>query len=83
MKDKTIKSPVIQSRYTWSNWCVGLWRAGSNVGSAKGGRASVNMKKIVRRMDGSILSRPSADKVIAWSQTSEGLRWDLFYNRLL
>lgn len=42
MKDKTIKSPVIQSRYTWSNWCVALWRAGSNVGTMKGGRALVN-----------------------------------------
>lgn len=83
VKDKTIKSPVIQSRYTRSNWCVALWRASSNVSSVKGGRALVNMEKIVRKMDGSILSRPAADKVIAWVQTSEGLRWDLFYNRLL
>lgn len=28
VKDKTIKSPVIQSRYTRRNWCVALWRAG-------------------------------------------------------
>lgn len=26
VKDKTIKSPIIQSRYTSSNWCVALWR---------------------------------------------------------
>lgn len=72
MKDKTIKSPVIKSRYTWSNWCVALWRVGSNVGSVKGGRGLVNTEKIARRMDSSILSRPSADKVIAWVQLQKG-----------
>lgn len=78
-KDKTIKSPVIQSRYTRSNWCVALWRVGSNVGSVKGGRGLVNTEKIVRRMDGSIVSRQG----YCLGSTSERLRWDLFYNRLL
>lgn len=27
VKDKTIKNPFIQPRYTRSNWCVDLWRA--------------------------------------------------------
>lgn len=72
MKDKTIKSPVIQSRYTWSNWSVVLSRAGSNVRSVKAGRGLVNTEKIARRMDGHILSRPSADKVIAWVQLQKG-----------
>ena len=35
VKDKTIKSPVIQSRYTRSNCYVALWRAGES-GLCKG-----------------------------------------------
>lgn len=78
VKDKTIKSPIIQSRYTWSNWCVALWRAGER-GLCVGWRGFGKH----RGMDCCIpLTHP--DKVIARVQTSEGPRRELnpLYNRL-
>lgn len=44
MKDKTIKSPVIQSRYTFSNWCLALWRPQANVDLVKSEAGLVNME---------------------------------------
>lgn len=43
-KDKTIKSPVIQTRYACSNWCVALWRPQANVDLAKSEAGLVNME---------------------------------------
>lgn len=44
MKDKTIISPVIQSRYTCSNWCVALLGREANAVLVNGGVGLVNME---------------------------------------
>lgn len=83
VKDKTIKSPVIQSRYTWSNWCVALWRDGSNVGSVEGGRHLVNTEENSEKNGRQHPEQTLSRQGYCLGSTSEKLRWDLFYNRLL
>lgn len=82
VKDKTIKSPLIQSRYTWSNWCVALRRAGK-CGLCEGW---TGFGKHGEDRENDVLQHPLTypDKVIARVQTLEGPRRELspLYNRL-